>query len=174
MLDLEENNRLIKELNNKLNDIYVHTEFSRAKISVYLKNLMSLDIVEKVASFDTPGTENTMKGIYRISNPYINFWYRFVYPHEAYLNLMDKDKFYEFIVLKLGLSRDKNSEDYWKNLYLQEKETSSLYLSKINLLTYYFRIFYLKFWLIENFFYRRKVYLILIEIMFLKVKLILR
>lgn len=83
---------------NKLNDIYVHTEFSRAKISVYLKNLMSLDIVEKVASFDTPGTENTMKGIYRISNPYINFWYRFVYPHEAYLNLMDKDKFYDTFI----------------------------------------------------------------------------
>mgnify|MGYP003307889072 CR=1 FL=1 len=36
----------------KLNDLYIHTGFSRAKISVYLKNLMQLEIVEKVFSFD--------------------------------------------------------------------------------------------------------------------------
>ena len=32
----------------KLNDMYAHTGFSRAKISVYLKNLMELELVEKV------------------------------------------------------------------------------------------------------------------------------
>ncbi|MCR4649791.1 MAG: hypothetical protein K5776_12015 [Lachnospiraceae bacterium] len=83
---------------NKLNDIFLHTGFSRAKISVYLKNLMALDTVEKVASFDTPGNENTMKGVYRISNPIVNFWYKFVYPHESYLELMPADKFYDTFI----------------------------------------------------------------------------
>ena len=83
---------------NKLNDIFIHTGFSRAKISVYLKNLMSLDTVEKVSSFDTPGNENTMKGVYRISNPIVNFWYKFVYPHESYLELMTPEKFYDTFI----------------------------------------------------------------------------
>ena len=34
----------------KLNDMYAHTGFSRAKISVYLKNLMELELVEKGAA----------------------------------------------------------------------------------------------------------------------------
>lgn len=83
---------------NKLNDIFLHTGFSRAKISVYLKNLMSLDTVEKVSSFDTPGNENTMKGVYRISNPIVNFWYKFIYPHESYLELMSSEKFYDTFI----------------------------------------------------------------------------
>lgn len=83
---------------NKLNDIYSHTEFSRAKISVYLKNLMSLDMVEKVSSFDTPGNENTMKGVYRITNPILLFWYRFIYPYESFLTLMPADKYYDTFI----------------------------------------------------------------------------
>ena len=37
--------------NNKLNDLFLKTGFSRAKISVYMKNLMAFDVVEKVVSF---------------------------------------------------------------------------------------------------------------------------
>ena len=36
------------EKNGKLNAMYARTGFSRAKISVYLKNLMELELVEKV------------------------------------------------------------------------------------------------------------------------------
>ncbi|MFR6392129.1 MAG: hypothetical protein ACLUN0_03870 [Roseburia sp.] len=36
--------------NNKLNDLFLKTGFSRAKISVYMKNLMAFDVVEKVVS----------------------------------------------------------------------------------------------------------------------------
>ena len=48
---------------HKLNDLHLHTEFSRAKISVYLKNLIELELVEKVFSYDTAGKENVQKGI---------------------------------------------------------------------------------------------------------------
>ena len=47
---------------HKLNNLYLHTEFSRAKISVYLKNLIELELVEKVFSYDTEGRENVQKG----------------------------------------------------------------------------------------------------------------
>lgn len=83
---------------NKLNDIYQHTGYSRAKISVYFKNLMGLDIVEKVSSFDTAGVENTVKGVYRISNPIVLFWYKFIYPHQSYLEIMSAEKYYDTFI----------------------------------------------------------------------------
>lgn len=67
--------------NVKLNDIYKHTGFGRAKISVYIRNLIALDVVGKVFSYDTEGSSNTRKGLYRIRDPLIHFWYRFVFPN---------------------------------------------------------------------------------------------
>lgn len=79
----------------KLNDLYEDTGFSRAKISVYLKNLMSLDIVERMTSFETGGWENAQKGLYGIRDTFIRFWYRFVYPNMTDLNLMAEEEFYD-------------------------------------------------------------------------------
>lgn len=79
----------------KLNDLYHHTEFSRAKISVYLRNLMELEIVEKIFSYDTEGRANTQKGIYRIRNPFVRFYYTFLYPHLGRLYTMEPGEFYD-------------------------------------------------------------------------------
>lgn len=79
----------------KLNDIYKHTGFSRAKISVYLKILMELDLVEKVYSYETEGYSNTQKGIYRISNPYVRFYFRYLFPNQSRLQLMSPADFFE-------------------------------------------------------------------------------
>lgn len=88
----------IAEGNNKLNDMHKKTDFTRAKISVYLKNLMEIELVEKVYSFDTGGAENTKKGVYRISNPLVNFWFTYIYPNEYKLGIISPEEFYdEFI-----------------------------------------------------------------------------
>jgi len=79
----------------KLNDLHLHTGFSRAKISVYLKNLMELELVEKVFSYDTAGREHSQKGIYRISNPFVAFYFRFIYPNMSALAYMEPEAFYE-------------------------------------------------------------------------------
>lgn len=81
--------------NHKLNDLYLHTEFSRAKISVYLKNLMELEIVEKVFSYDTDGKENTQKGIYRISNHFVDFFFTYIYPNMTDMETMLSADFYK-------------------------------------------------------------------------------
>lgn len=52
--------------------MYAHTGFSRAKISVYLKNLMELELVEKVL----PGT-------YEICNAFVRFYFCFLFPHQT-------------------------------------------------------------------------------------------
>lgn len=74
---------------SKLNDIYRHSGFSRAKISVYLKNLMELELVEKVFA-----------GTYRIANPYVRFYFRFMFPHKSRLNKMTPEEYYKQYVEK--------------------------------------------------------------------------
>ncbi len=79
----------------KLNDLYQYTGYGRAKISVYLRNLMAFEVVEKVVPFETGGRENAQKGLYQIKNTYIHFWYRFVYPHLTDLQLLTPEEFYD-------------------------------------------------------------------------------
>ncbi len=72
---------------SKLNDIYHHTGFSRAKISVYLKNLMEIDLVEKTGA-----------GTYRVTKPYVRFYFRFIYPNQSLLEELSPEQFYKEIV----------------------------------------------------------------------------
>ncbi|MCR4587854.1 MAG: AAA family ATPase [Lachnospiraceae bacterium] len=85
----------IAEGANKLNAIYEATGFSRAKISVYLKNMIELEIVEKVFSMETEGHDNMQKGIYRIHYPFIHFYFTFLYPHMSDLNRLTDREFYQ-------------------------------------------------------------------------------
>lgn len=79
---------------NKLNDIHEYTGFGRDKISVYIKNLIEREIVEKVFSYDTKGLENARKGLYRIKSGFVEFWYRYVYPNYSALAVMEPKEFY--------------------------------------------------------------------------------
>ncbi len=93
----------LAEGKRKLNDLYLHTGFSRAKISVYLKNLMELELVEKVFSFETEEKAEVQKGVYRIKNHLLYFYFRFMYPNLSALQNMDRENFYrEFIAEGLG------------------------------------------------------------------------
>ncbi len=85
----------IAQGHDKLNDLFLQTGFSRAKISVYMKNLAAFDIVQKVVSFETGGWENAKKGIYRIRDNYVNFWFHFIYPHLSKLYLLPAEEFYD-------------------------------------------------------------------------------
>jgi hypothetical protein len=85
----------IAQGHNKLNDLFLTTGFSRAKISVYMKNLSHFDIVEKVISFETGGWENAKKGVYHIKDTYVNFWFKFVFPHLSDLYRMTPSDFYD-------------------------------------------------------------------------------
>lgn len=85
----------LAEGREKLNDIFNHTLYSRPKISVYLKNLMSHEYVEKVFSYEAPGDVNVKKGVYRISDPMLQFWFRFIYPHLGEIGIISAEEFYD-------------------------------------------------------------------------------
>ncbi len=79
----------------KLNEIYERTGFSRAKISVYLKNLIQMDLVEKVFSMDTKSHASVQKGLYRIKDNFLNFWYRFIFPQQSMISIGRGDWVYD-------------------------------------------------------------------------------
>lgn len=101
---------------DKLNDLYLKTGYSRAKISVYMKNLSAFHIVEKEVSFETGGWENTKKGVYRIRENYVNFWFRFVYPHLSELYMMGTEEFYDTYIAP-GV--DEYLERYFKEVCME-------------------------------------------------------
>ena len=85
----------LAEGNEKLNELFHVTGFSRAKISVYLKNLMQPGLVEKAASMETKGREFTKKGIYRINHSYVQFYYRYLFGKESIIRQMGREAFFE-------------------------------------------------------------------------------
>lgn len=101
----------------KLNELYQHTGFSRAKISVYLKNLMELEITEKVFSYDAEGRANAKKGIYRISNHFLHFYYKFLYQNASSLMYLSADRFfYRYIEPELKAY----TAEYFKKICMQK------------------------------------------------------
>lgn len=90
-------NTILFELSSgrqKLNDLYKATGFSRAKISVYLKNLSDFNLVQKIESYNSPGHENTQKGVYKITDSFTRFWFRFVFQNYSKLELLGPEKYY--------------------------------------------------------------------------------
>lgn len=96
----------------KLNDLFNQTGFSRAKISVYMKNLAAFEVIEKVSSFETGGWENAQKGIYQIRSNYVNFWFRFIYPHLSDLYMMAPEEFYRTYI-------ENELDDYMNRYFVQ-------------------------------------------------------
>lgn len=97
---------------NKINDIYNYTGFGRDKISVYLKNLIERDIVEKVYSYDVSGKETIKKGSYRIKPGFVVFWYKYLYYNQSELINMSSEDFYNEYI-------EKNLDDFVNEGYIQ-------------------------------------------------------
>ena len=88
----------IAQGHRKLNELHELTGYSRAKISVYLKNLMEHEIVEKVFSLDTKGRENTQKGIYRIKSHLVHFYFTFLWKNLSAFQMLSSQDFYDLYI----------------------------------------------------------------------------
>lgn len=123
----------------KLNEIHTKTQISTSKLSVYLKNLIELGIIEK----EYPVTErlkvrvNLHSGIYKLSTHFFLFYFRFVFP-----NISD---------LEEGLVQDVYSYDIQPDLSsyvgpIYEKVCRTLLIEKIRTEKYPYRIKYIGRW----------------------------
>ncbi len=82
----------------RLNDIFEATGFSRAKISVYMKNLGQLGVVSKRRVLSIRCKDQEIKGLYEITDPLIHFWYRFIYPNQSLLAEVTAEAFYDRMI----------------------------------------------------------------------------
>lgn len=113
----------LAEGNNKLNDIYERTGFSRAKISVYMKNLIELDIVEKQVSYEKYG-KDALKGLYCFHDRILQFWYRFVFPN---LTALEQRKLNDVYTDKIKFQLTEYLEPYFIEVCKEYLELLSEY-----------------------------------------------
>lgn len=73
--------------NEKLGDISSYMNTEKTALTVPLSVLASLDIIERVVPVTYENPEKCKKGLYRIKDPYFRFWFRFIYPSMAELNM---------------------------------------------------------------------------------------
>lgn len=86
--------------NTKLNDIYQKTKIDKNKLTVYLKNLIDLGIIEREfpVSDGIKEQANIQRGLYQITDNFFRFWYAFVFPNVSELEAGDADGIYEYAV----------------------------------------------------------------------------
>jgi AAA+ ATPase superfamily predicted ATPase len=93
--------------NTQLNDIYTKTQIDKSKISVYLKNLMELAILEREFSIlSAKGSAASPKeqaastrGLYRITDNFFRFWFNFVFYNISDLESGDAGGVFKHMVL---------------------------------------------------------------------------
>lgn len=85
----------------KLNDISQRSLVEdTSKTSVYLKNLIELEIIEREFSVDYGMKEraNTGRGLYRLTDNFFRFWYAFVFTNYSELEGGDIDGVFEYVI----------------------------------------------------------------------------
>ncbi|MBR1743112.1 MAG: ATP-binding protein [Lachnospiraceae bacterium] len=89
----------------KLNEISQKTMIESAKLTSYLKNLISLGIVYKEFSIETGIKEsaNVQRGLYRLTDHFFRFYYAFVFPNLSVLEGGDERGVWEYVI-KPGFS----------------------------------------------------------------------
>lgn len=84
--------------NSKLSAIASVLEIKATSLSKYLKTLMDLDILEREVPVTEENPEKSKKGLYKIKDNYLRFWFAFVYPNMSFIEsghsriVMDKIK----------------------------------------------------------------------------------
>ena len=76
--------------NRKLGNIASNLSVSPTNLSKYLQTLINLDIIEREVPVTESNPEKSKKGQYRIKDNFIAFWFQFIYPNKAFLEI-EKD-----------------------------------------------------------------------------------
>ncbi|MBQ7264600.1 MAG: ATP-binding protein [Firmicutes bacterium] len=87
--------------NSRLNDISTKSLMDdTSKTSVYLKNLIELEIIKREFSVDVGIKEraNTNRGLYRLTDNFFRFWYAFVFNNFSELEDGDMEGVFEYSV----------------------------------------------------------------------------
>lgn len=71
--------------NSKLSAISSILEIKSTSLTKYLKTLIDLDILEREVPITEESPEKSKKGLYKIKDNYLRFWFAFVYPNMSFI-----------------------------------------------------------------------------------------
>ena len=71
--------------NSKLSAIASILEIKSTSLTKYLKTLIDLDILEREVPITEENPEKSKKGLYKIKDNYLRFWFAFVYPNMSFI-----------------------------------------------------------------------------------------
>jgi AAA+ ATPase superfamily predicted ATPase len=71
--------------NTRMNDIVQRTGMDRGPVSKYLSVLQDLRLIEREVPVTERHPEKSRKGIYRLSDHFFRFWFRFILPYKSRL-----------------------------------------------------------------------------------------
>lgn len=77
--------RAIAAGNSKLSAIASLLEIKATSLTKYLKTLIDLDILEREVPVTEDNPEKCKKGLYKIKDNYVRFWFAFVYPNLSFI-----------------------------------------------------------------------------------------
>ncbi len=77
--------------NHKLSDISSEIGIKSTSITKYLKVLMDLDLVEREVPVTEPNPDKSKSGLYKLTDNYIAFWFKFIYPYRSFLEKGETD-----------------------------------------------------------------------------------
>lgn len=77
--------RAIAAGNRKLSEIASLLEIKATSLTKYLKTLIDLDILEREVPITEDNPEKSKKGLYKIKDNYLRFWFAFVYPNMSFI-----------------------------------------------------------------------------------------
>lgn len=77
--------RAIAAGSRKLSAISAVLECKATSLTRYLRTLMDLDLLEREVPVTEENPEKSKKGLYRIKDNYIRFWFAFVYPNMSFI-----------------------------------------------------------------------------------------
>lgn len=77
--------------NHKLSKIASALEVKQTNLSKYLKTLIDLDILERQVPITEENPEKSKRGLYRIKDNFIEFWFKFIYPYKNFIETNNVD-----------------------------------------------------------------------------------
>ena len=77
--------RAIAAGNSKLSAISTILEVKSTSLTKYLKTLINLDILEREVPVTEENPEKSKKGLYKIKDNYLRFWFAFIYPNMSFI-----------------------------------------------------------------------------------------
>lgn len=83
--------RTIAAGNQKLGKIAASLEVPQSQLTRYLKTLTDLDILVREVPVTEKSPDKSKKGLYKIKDNFLLFWFRFVYPNKSYLETGHKE-----------------------------------------------------------------------------------